>query len=233
MGRKPVTRGRCYNCKKEFGKIAIKRHLMKCNNGGEGDTGYFLLKVEGYYNKDYWLYIQIKEVATLKDLDLFLRDIWVECCGHLSSFTIDDVSYDDGIDGEFGFFADREVREMGETKLKDILGVGLAFKYEYDFGSTTTLKLTVMEEYKAPRTDKAITLLARNNAPEHICEKCDEKATYAILDYDYETDLYFCDSCIDEYDDEDDGIYVYPIVNSPRMGVCGYGAGGDAYELEE
>ncbi len=31
--------------------------------------------------------------ATLADLDDFLRGIWLECCGHLSSFDIEGVTY--------------------------------------------------------------------------------------------------------------------------------------------
>jgi len=32
--------------------------------------------------------------ATLTDLDGFLRDIWLECCGHLSAFDIGTVRYE-------------------------------------------------------------------------------------------------------------------------------------------
>ena len=31
--------------------------------------------------------------ATLADLDRFLRDIWLECCGHMSQFTIGKARY--------------------------------------------------------------------------------------------------------------------------------------------
>lgn len=55
--------------------------------------GYFELAICSKYDKNYWLFIEVKETATLKDIDDFLRDIWVECCGHLSEFDIDGVSY--------------------------------------------------------------------------------------------------------------------------------------------
>jgi len=32
--------------------------------------------------------MQVKDNAALSDLDSFLRDIWLECCGHLSAFEI-------------------------------------------------------------------------------------------------------------------------------------------------
>ena len=42
----------------------------------------FILEISSEYNNDYWLYIAIDTNATLKDLDQFLRDVWLECCGH-------------------------------------------------------------------------------------------------------------------------------------------------------
>ena len=33
--------GKCYICKNEFSKTAIKRHILKCNNLGTGNTKYF------------------------------------------------------------------------------------------------------------------------------------------------------------------------------------------------
>ena len=48
----------------------------------------FHLQVVGMYSPMYWLHIEIPATATLEDLDRFLRAIWLECCGHLSSFEI-------------------------------------------------------------------------------------------------------------------------------------------------
>ena len=41
----------------------------------------------------YWLHIEIPAKATLEDLDHFLRAVWLECCGHLSSFDIADETF--------------------------------------------------------------------------------------------------------------------------------------------
>lgn len=57
-------------------------------------TGCFELLITDKYDKDYWLIVLIKETATLKELDQFIRDIWVECCDHLSSFTINGEEYE-------------------------------------------------------------------------------------------------------------------------------------------
>lgn len=56
--------------------------------------GYFQTVITGKYDKDYWLIIEISENTSLKELDQFLRDIWLECCGHLSAFEIGGIQYE-------------------------------------------------------------------------------------------------------------------------------------------
>lgn len=147
---------------------------------------YILSIVPQYGSKDYCLYIAIDIDLTLKNLDDFLRNIWLECCGHLSSFTIDGVNY--------------------------------------DFGSTTTLKLEVIDEYVAGENHSQIEILARNEEIQNFCSNCNKKAEY----FDYEEEKFFCEDCIDE-DEDDDMLYVPEYTNSPRDGVCGYE--GDFHSL--
>jgi len=110
--------------------------------------------------------MQVKDNATLSDLDSFLRDIWLECCGHLSAFEIDETYYENNVDdNNFSLFR-REAKDMSKSKLKDELSVRLVFKHDYDFGSETTLKLEVVEKYSGIATKDKITLLARNNMEE-------------------------------------------------------------------
>lgn len=220
--------GKCYICKNEFSKGTIKRHILKCNNLSNGNTKYFLIKVEDTYDKSYWLYLQVKATTTLNDLDDFLRNIWLECCGHLSSFTINGVIYDKYLDD----FDDNE--DMSEYTLNDILETGVNFKHEYDFGSTTTLKLTVTDSYTGIDSLEDISLLARNNKKQYNCENCDNKATHIIHDFDFENYKTLCDDCIEEiYDDEEYDMIFVTITNSPRMGICGYQGDNDVYELDE
>ncbi|MHB1255908.1 MAG: hypothetical protein ACYCXI_06765 [Dethiobacteraceae bacterium] len=40
------------------------------------------------------------------------------------------------------------------TKLENILNVGMQFKYEYDFGSTTYLKLKIVSETDGKKRSK-------------------------------------------------------------------------------
>jgi hypothetical protein len=77
--------------------------------------------------------------TTLDELDNYLRAIWLECCGHLSSFDIGEISdtqlFDDGM-------AWREERSM-DVRLDKVLAAGMEIPYEYDFGTTTELVIRV------------------------------------------------------------------------------------------
>jgi hypothetical protein len=42
---------------------------------------------------DYWLDVEADAAAALSKLDTFLRDTWVECCGHLSMFSVSGYRY--------------------------------------------------------------------------------------------------------------------------------------------
>lgn len=224
--------GKCYICKKEFTKSGMKKHLSSCNNLGSGKTKYFLLKVEDTYDKSYWLYLQVKANTTLDELDDFLRAIWLECCGHLSSFTIDDVIYDKVFTEEDSFFFN-DTESMNNFKLIEIISKGSTFIHEYDFGSTTTLKLTVVDSYTGINSLEGISLLARNNKKDFKCEECGNDATYYLTDYDYSDYKVLCDDCIENISEEEaeETIFI-KITNSPRMGVCGYEGDNDVYELE-
>ena len=57
-------------------------------------TSLFHLVAQGTYAPADWMHLEIPVEATLRDLDQFLRDIWLECCGHLSAFTIGSTQYE-------------------------------------------------------------------------------------------------------------------------------------------
>jgi len=175
----------------------------------------FILGVFSKYDKDYWLYITIDINCTLQDLDQFLRDIWVECCGHLSAFEIHGESYESQADEEWGF---GESSNDMNVKLKNVTGVNDKIQYEYDFGSTTYLEIKVVSEITCSRKGKNIEIIARNNEPELKCSNCGNKAEY----YDYENEEYLCADCFENYTGDEDMVEEVDYVNSPRAGVCGY-----------
>jgi hypothetical protein len=170
--------------------------------------------VEGRYLPQYWLFLEAKADAGLKNLDGFLRDIWLECCGHMSSFQIGQTEYGEDPDGDMG------LKSM-KISLDKVLQVGTEFFHQYDFGSTTELALKVVSERQAHGKSKTITLLARNNPPIIACQLCGKQAAQICTECLWSDEIStFCDKCAESHECGDD--MFLPIVNSPRVGVCGY-----------
>ncbi len=111
-------------------------------------------------------------------------------------------------------------RDM-DIELSEVLKVGDKFKYEYDFGSTTELRLRVVGEREGHlrKKDATITILARNIAPNVLCHVCGQPATKIEPGYDSAWPGALCNKCARKVKDAD---WFLPIVNSPRVGVCAY-----------
>jgi hypothetical protein len=113
-------------------------------------------------------------------------------------------------------------------KVNQLFSKDFKLEYEYDFGSTTALQLTVIDEYPI-KADKKIVLLSRNEPPELLCHSCQkEYATQICTAHDYDEDCMFCDKCAKKHSKVCEDFEDYasmPVVNSPRMGVCGYDGG--------
>jgi hypothetical protein len=150
--------------------------------------------------------------STLFDLDNFLREIWLECCGHLSQFTIHGIRYA-SYEEQDDFWGDAP--ESMDIPLMDVLDLKDKFEHEYDFGTTTELALQVLSIRKGA-IDEPIRILARNDPPVFECKNC-KKIANQICSLCREN---YCDNCIEAHECGED--YVMPIVNSPRTGVCGY-----------
>jgi len=212
------SEGTCRFCGKTFSGRGIGRHLLSCSVKKEADnklkgqknTNIYHLRISAYGL--YWLHIEVKNTITLSKLDAFLREIWLECCGHLSEFTIHGVRYS-SYEEQDDFWGDAP--ESMEIPLYKVMDKNDKFEYVYDFGSSTELNLQVISSRKGA-VNESIRLLARNNPPLFECIKCKGIATQ-ICQGCYED---YCDECIKTHECEDD--YTMPIVNSPRTGVCGY-----------
>ncbi len=240
------SRGICQLCGYESTKAGMTKHLASCPAQHDLDSGkssqLFRLRIEASYASEYWLDLELKGSSNLRVLDKFLRDIWLECCGHLSAFTISNIFYNSSQDGDEGdealeaeenaqllaLFRERGIpesrwpvrrRERGmDVKISEIFQEGLKFEYEYDFGSTTNLKLKVLS-IREGKLSQNLRLLARNKLPEWTCSKCGKPASVLHTEKMYdEENPFYCKTHARGWDD-----YPYlPIVNSPRMGVCGY-----------
>lgn len=69
-----VVKGNCYLCRNELGKIAMKKHILK-DHSAKDVQECRLLKIEGAYDKNNWLYVDIPTSSALSMLDGFLRKI--------------------------------------------------------------------------------------------------------------------------------------------------------------
>lgn len=180
------TKGKCKYCGKEYTFSYMNKHLPVCEERrkkwaeetGNKTCGYFELAIYPKYNRDYWLYLEIKEIATLKDLDHFLRDIWVECCGHLSAFDINGTSYD--VAPQDDLFWGTPAKSMN-YKLKSVLKKGMTFGYEYDFGTTTELMITVVNDRIGNDRKEKLVILSRNNPIDVLCDFCGKNRRYTYV----------------------------------------------------
>lgn len=231
------TKGFCKYCGKAYTKSGMLRHLASCKErkirldeeNGKQDCGYFQIVISGKYTNVYWLIIEVSENTTLKELDKFIRDIWVECCGHLSAFDVNGARYE--ICPNTDRFWGTPAKSMN-YRLKDVIKAGDVMDYEYDFGSTTELLVKVYD-YRVGKSRKdKIVILSRNNPLEIVCSQCEKnKASWVDPMSYYKGNPFWCDECLhrDDYDENEHDYdeyeipeYMLPICNSPRMGTCGY-----------
>ena len=245
------SEGRCLFCGKIFSKAGINRHLKTHleDKTLEDKTGTsFLLKVETdprYGGFPHFLSLWVNGETTLKKIDDFLRDIWLECCGHMSAFK-DPVKRRERNGGFWDFFEAEKLLDAGKIKeyeklmeesageipmsrkTKDVFYQDSKLEYEYDFGSTTALLITTLAEYPI-KADKAIVLLSRNEPMKILCDTCKKQpATQICIAHGWNEDSMFCDKCAKEHEKKCEDFEDYaamPVVNSPRMGVCAYEGG--------
>ena len=170
------SKGECRFCYKTFSGRGIGRHLLACAAKKEKDEVLTGKKSEGYiYHLRisawgiYWIHIEMEGTATLLDLDDFLRGLWLECCGHLSQFTIHGVMYS-SYEEQDDFWGDAP--KSMDIPLVDVLDLKDKFEHEYDFGSTTELALQVLSIRKGS-INEPVKILARNDPPVFKCEKCE------------------------------------------------------------
>ena len=222
MARKKQTRGNCAFCNREMTRGGISRHLASCPKRGEAiaaaqdgqpETLYHLV-VRDAYQGDFWLHLEINGRSTLHDLDYYLRGIWLECCGHMSQFSV-------------GGWRGREI-SMTRT-IASVFAPDVELTHIYDFGSSSeTLIKAVGERKGRPLTDNPIYLMARNNMPDMVCDECDGIAGWYCADCLIEQGEWItvCEEHRTEHDHDEYG-GTTPLINSPRLGMCGYDGPAD------
>lgn len=182
----------------------------------KAESRVFLIKAWSRYMPEYWLFVDANTRCRLTDIDSFLRRTWLECCGHLSHFIIDDEEYESYPDPDFG--SDQDMRVALDT----ILAPGMTFDYEYDYGSTTELVLKVVAVRPGKLKRGPVVLAARNDPISFECTSCKKAAATDVCAVCFweGPEAMFCASCLKRHKCGED--MALPIVNSPRTGVCGY-----------
>jgi hypothetical protein len=136
----------------------------------------------------------------------------------MSSFEIAGVNYNGSAWGALDSSGDAEHMDVaiGQT-----VHSGDQLTYQYDFGSTTCLKGRVLADLPPVFSDRKIQLLARNEPLELRCSHCDKLATQVCGECLWDERGMLCDACGKEHGCGEE--MLLPVVNSPRLGVCGYG----------
>jgi len=97
MATRKQSKGTCAYCGKEMSKAGISKHLQTCVERqaaiakaeqvpGSREQLYHL-RVQDAYNPAFGLDLEMRGSQSLKDLDFYLREIWLDCCGHMSEFS--------------------------------------------------------------------------------------------------------------------------------------------------
>ena len=115
-----------------------------------------------------------------------------------------------------------------KLKAGQLFSKGVTMEYEYDFGSSTYLTIEVVDEYPV-KAVLDLVLLSRNEPLKLTCPICGKApATQLCSVCMYDDESIFCNKCAKKHakkcDDFANGLSL-PVVNSPRMGVCGYEGG--------
>lgn len=202
---RPSSFGICEVCGKRSGKAAMAAHLRKClpHAGDSATVTGLLIRVQATGAPMYWMDCAVRVDAKLKQLDALLRRTWLECCDHLSAFST-------GGRGRFG---------TSVTIAKALASTSKGVAYEYDFGSTTALVISSAGPISAV-LDRPLRMVARNEPVVWPCDTCGEPATAICTECVYDDRGFCCAKHTKKHSCGSD--MLLPVVNSPRMGVCGY-----------
>ncbi len=213
MEEKLLSEGKCLYCDQLLTKKGIGNHLAKHlaweekTEPVENTQIYWHIKVEA---DEMFLHLLVNGEASMKIIDKFLRAIWLDCCDHLSGF------------------GHKDFKIRMNHKVHDVFEPGVKIFHDYDYGTTTRVFLKGVKHYQLNIEDKII-LLSRNEPLKLMCANCKvEPAIRICTTCNWEQYSFFCKKCSKKHEkvcedfNEDSSL---PVVNSPRMGRCGYTGG--------
>lgn len=225
------NKGSCQFCGKILSKSGLSKHLNSCQErqqaianaeqpAGKAQNFYHLV-VQDAYSKDFFLHLEMRGNAKLSDLDHYLREIWLECCGHLSEFSLKKVHFGWGNASENGLSM--------KQKVDDLFELDMVLEHIYDFGSPSVTLVKVQAVRKGqPLTKNPIVLMARNQMPEETCMECEQVAHWYCAEclIEHEQTGLLCNKHVKNHPHDEYGEPI-ELVNSPRMGICGYAGPAD------
>lgn len=219
MAQGKRSQGKCAFCGREMTKGGLARHLSVCSerhgainatsHKAVGEQRLYHLQVQDAWQPDYWLHLEMNGTAALGKLDHYLRAIWLECCDHLSQFSLR------GWRGE-------EIPKG--RRAERVFEPGMELTHIYDFGTSSETLIKVVGVRKGkPLSAHPIVLMARNNPPEARCTECGQPASWLCVEclHEFGEAGTLCDQHAQIHPHTDYGEPI-SLVNSPRLGMCGY-----------
>ena len=215
------TKGSCRYCGRGLTRGGMARHLRTCEQrlrriaeagaapAAKSQVLHHVQVRDGWSGR-YWLHLEVTAAATMQVLDTYLRAVWLECCGHMSQWSVGDAWHGAQLP---------MTRRIGSA-----LQEAVELVHVYDFGTTTETRLTPVDKRTgASLTKRPVELMARNDPPVIECIQCGRPATWLCMQcvYEDENSGGLCQDHMENHPHEDYDEPM-PVVNSPRMGMCGY-----------
>ena len=218
-------KGTCALCGASVDKRGSAVHHSTCAAAHDGAAlrvaELVTLRITAMGAPEYWLDVEADAGAALAKLDTFLRNIWLECCGHLSLFSVPPFRFSSSPSGMSGLLGRANTERSLRAKIGEAFNdTGQKGTYDYDFGSTTrlTIERTGARDGRIDRT--SVRLLVRNDPLPWVCAACGKPATLVCCAHETESSPFVCAAHKKAHPCSE--AMFLPVVNSPRMGVCGY-----------
>ncbi len=219
MPRGKQSSGKCEYCGALYSKSQMLKHLSTCpqrqvtirkaeSRRGSEERLYHVRAQDAGWGH-FWLDLEMRGSATLKDLDAYLRAIWLECCGHMSRFSV-------------GGWQGGEIAK--KRTANELFKPRLELTHIYDFGTSSETLIRVMGAREGkPTTSHPLALMARNLQPEAQCIECGQPAAWLCMECVIEDEVWgtLCREHVESHPHDEYGEPI-PLVNSPRLGLCGY-----------